>query len=293
MAYVNLTKPLVGAIYMGEVYSVQSVMHRLTQECQLSKAHVLEEMVKRCKKADEEDEVLATRLTLSLKCPLGFNRIRVPVRSKICRHSQCWDALNYLELNAQTPTWQCPHCEKFLPERSLSDLLIDGYFTSLLQSTPESMESVVISEEDGSVLDIPIPGLIKPSVPSPSSSPSSSPLTPGEGRVASPLGIRAKGRRSQRAISPYERRRQGSFPDPMGSSDGPEPLQAVITLILLVYPWHVLRVGVLEGVNERPEYLHFEPPLPLPRHDPPWSRPTPLLTQVAPLHAPPPRSSLI
>ncbi|KAI9227747.1 MAG: hypothetical protein DHS80DRAFT_31472 [Piptocephalis tieghemiana] len=199
MAYVNLSKPLIGAIYMGEVYSVQSVINQLNRDFRLSASHILEEMRRRWKMAKEEDEILATRLSLSLKCPLGFNRIRIPVRSRVCQHPQCWDALNFLELNLQTPTWQCPHCERFLPERSLSDLFIDGYFASILDSTPESMDNVVISEEDGSILDPPF--FQNPSIPLSSSSP----LSLESKRISSPVGTKTKGRKGQRSSSPYER----------------------------------------------------------------------------------------
>jgi E3 SUMO-protein ligase PIAS1 len=93
----------------------------------------------------KDDEITTTSIVLSLKCPLTCTRIKVPCRFKTCKHLQCVDARSFLELNAQTPTWQCPVCNQTM--QSWEDLVRDDYFASILQETPEDQESVLIDEE--------------------------------------------------------------------------------------------------------------------------------------------------
>ena len=62
---------------------------------------------------DSDDDIFVTSsTTVSLRDPLSFLTIRVPVRGRSCKHVQCFDLLTYLNVNFQSPTWICPHCQK-------------------------------------------------------------------------------------------------------------------------------------------------------------------------------------
>lgn len=54
-------------------------------------------------KRNEDSDLVATSSVMSLKCPLSTLRIELPVRSKICTHIQCFDAMSYLLLQQQAP----------------------------------------------------------------------------------------------------------------------------------------------------------------------------------------------
>ncbi|KAH9982666.1 PINIT domain-containing protein [Lactifluus volemus] len=93
----------------------------------------------------EEDDIVAGPQKTSLKCPLSYGRIKTPCRSSQCVHVQCFDALSWYSLNEQTTTWSCPICERSInPE----ELIVDGYFNSILESTPDTVEDVIV-EADG------------------------------------------------------------------------------------------------------------------------------------------------
>ncbi len=47
---------------------------------------------------------------MSLKCPLSYMRLDLPVRSTACKHMHCFDATSYLQLQEQGPQWLCPIC---------------------------------------------------------------------------------------------------------------------------------------------------------------------------------------
>ena len=68
---------------------------------------------------------------VTVSCPLGKMRMRVPCRPQTCGHLQCFDAATFLQMNERKPTWNCPVCDS---KANYSDLLIDGYFQEVLES---------------------------------------------------------------------------------------------------------------------------------------------------------------
>jgi len=58
-------------------------------------------------------------------------RIQTPARGGMCKHIQCFDALSFLKMNEQKPTWICPVCGKSSP---FSNLIIDGYVDILIKT---------------------------------------------------------------------------------------------------------------------------------------------------------------
>lgn len=100
---------------------------------------------------------------MSLKCPLSTIRINVPCRSTVCTHNQCFDALSFLQLQEQAPTWTCPVCNKVVNFEALQvdecalpniqrairwKLTMCRYFNDILKSTPRDVDQVAI-EPDG------------------------------------------------------------------------------------------------------------------------------------------------
>ncbi|KAH9968782.1 PINIT domain-containing protein [Russula dissimulans] len=93
----------------------------------------------------EDDDIVAGPQKTTLKCPLSYGRISTPCRSSQCVHVQCFDALSWYKLNEQTTTWSCPVCEKSINHE---DLIVDGYFKSILENTPDTVDDVIV-EADG------------------------------------------------------------------------------------------------------------------------------------------------
>jgi len=102
---------------------------------------------------DNDADVATTSLKVTVSCPLGKMRMRVPCRPQTCSHLQCFDAATFLQMNERKPTWNCPVCDS---KANYSDLLIDGYFQETLESKdlPED-ENDIILEADGSWKPVP------------------------------------------------------------------------------------------------------------------------------------------
>ncbi|XP_022208723.1 E3 SUMO-protein ligase PIAS1-like [Drosophila obscura] len=84
---------------------------------------------------------------VSLKCPAGKVKIRVPCRASTCSHFLCFDAGAYLAMNKREAKWICPVCHK---QALYEDLVIDGYFHHILNSgLLEEYDEEIQVHEDG------------------------------------------------------------------------------------------------------------------------------------------------
>lgn len=97
---------------------------------------------------DEDNEIAATSLKMSLICPLGKMLMTYPTRGTTCNHLQCFDGALYIKMNEIKSTWQCPVCNQTC---FYENLFIDGYFMDILRSDKikPDVRDVQISE-DGS-----------------------------------------------------------------------------------------------------------------------------------------------
>ncbi|KAI9318814.1 MIZ/SP-RING zinc finger-domain-containing protein [Dichotomocladium elegans] len=111
----------------------------------------------------KDADIVMESETLSLKCPvsnkpggksgmasliflqLSFSRIKLPCRSVMCKHAQCFDATAFLAMNEQTPTWSCPVCYRQI--ESFDDLIADGFYADVLEKFGTEIESFKIDSE--------------------------------------------------------------------------------------------------------------------------------------------------
>ena len=115
---------------------------------QLPAGTAKERIVKRLHPAVEDDDIImeSNSSKITLKCPMSFTPMRVPVRSKLCQHLECFDLHNYLESRPKAsngaPTcgegYRCPICAvDARPEM----LLVDGFMVqALARATAEEVQ---------------------------------------------------------------------------------------------------------------------------------------------------------
>ncbi|KAG5518037.1 hypothetical protein PMAC_003223 [Pneumocystis sp. 'macacae'] len=138
MIYSNTEKRYSFGIYLVQKYTVNDLIERIKVGKYLSKDSLLDKL----KKDSEDGDIITTASDISLKDPVSYTRIELPCRSLYCNHLQCFDAYSFLVLNEQTPTWQCPICNKLI--QKLEDLAIDNYTLEILNSVSPFVESVTI-----------------------------------------------------------------------------------------------------------------------------------------------------
>ncbi|KAL8200940.1 hypothetical protein R6Q57_012279 [Mikania cordata] len=95
---------------------------------------------------DSDNEIIEGPSRISLKCPISFNRIKIPAKGHSCKHLQCFDFNNYVEINSRRPLWRCPHCSQPV---CFHDIRIDQSMAKVLKEIGEDVFYVKISG-DGS-----------------------------------------------------------------------------------------------------------------------------------------------
>ncbi|KAK4435410.1 E4 SUMO-protein ligase PIAL2 [Sesamum alatum] len=93
---------------------------------------------------DSDSEIIEGPSRISLNCPISFRRIRTPVKGHSCKHIQCFDFDNYVDINSRRPSWRCPHCNQHV---CFADIRIDQ---KLVLKEVEANVSDIIFSSDGS-----------------------------------------------------------------------------------------------------------------------------------------------
>lgn len=95
---------------------------------------------------DADSEVIEGPSRISLNCPISFKRIKTPVKGLSCKHIQCFDFDNYVDINSRRPSWRCPHCNQHL---RFSDICIDQKMVKVLKEVGPNVSDIIFSS-DGS-----------------------------------------------------------------------------------------------------------------------------------------------
>lgn len=95
---------------------------------------------------DSDVEIIEMSSRTSLNCPISLSRMRTPVKGHLCKHPQCFDYDNFLEINSSRPFWRCPLCNRPV---CCPDIRIDQNVVKVLREVGESIVDVIISK-DGS-----------------------------------------------------------------------------------------------------------------------------------------------
>ncbi|MCO5599883.1 hypothetical protein L7F22_053990 [Adiantum nelumboides] len=140
LTYINTHQPYILTIGICDTVSSEELVEKIKKESVKSKETVLKEM----KRAADDDDIEVGDVTVNLKCPLSYMRLKTPCRSSVCTHIQCFDAFSFYSINEQTPSWQCPICSRTIDPMQI---FVDGYVLNILQKVPESEETVQIDSE--------------------------------------------------------------------------------------------------------------------------------------------------
>ncbi|GAA5947804.1 hypothetical protein JCM3775_005240 [Rhodotorula graminis] len=139
--YINTEKVYYLIAYLVEYTPVDKVVNRVKAGKTKSKEEVIQSIIA----INSDEDVDASALGVSLRDPLAYTRIEIPIRSAHCEHIACFDATTWFEVNEQTPQWQCPICSKTL---KVEDIVVDGYFEDILKVCSSAVDAVTV-EPDG------------------------------------------------------------------------------------------------------------------------------------------------
>ncbi|CDK24945.1 unnamed protein product [Kuraishia capsulata CBS 1993] len=95
---------------------------------------------------DDDDLIIEGAEIVTLKCPITMAKMKVPAKSIKCNHLACFDLTSFLQLQFQSPRWNCTVCGSPI---TFNDLAVDDFFKEIAASTDEDTEFIEL-ERDGS-----------------------------------------------------------------------------------------------------------------------------------------------
>ncbi|KAG7662401.1 SIZ1 [[Candida] subhashii] len=142
LIYQQTTDTYLTYLYIVDPISVDSIMETIKTKPKIHKNSTIE----RIKAENEDDEIEVSTTTVTLRDPLAYTRMKYPVQSIYCKHTQCFDGYIFLQAQLQMPTWICPYCSRNI---KVHDLAISEYFDEIINNVSEDVDNVVI-HTDGS-----------------------------------------------------------------------------------------------------------------------------------------------
>lgn len=98
-----------------------------------------------------DSDIMEGESRISLNCPIGLTRIKTPVKGRTCKHFQCFDFDNFIEINCNRPLWRCPHCNEYV---SYTDICLDRNMVEILKKVGENVVEVIVHHADGSLKEV-------------------------------------------------------------------------------------------------------------------------------------------
>ncbi|ELP94340.1 sumo ligase, putative [Entamoeba invadens IP1] len=95
---------------------------------------------------DEEEDVVEEQQVLSLRCPISFTRIKIPVRGKRCTHQRTFDLKSFLQTAQKAGYYSCPLCSESIQP---IDLVIDLQMEHIIKDLtgqPDIEEVIVLPD---------------------------------------------------------------------------------------------------------------------------------------------------
>lgn len=137
----DVTQQFAMYLYLVKLIPMDSLVDAIQSRGHITKESTIQKIINE----NNDDDVQAISTVLSLKCPLSYCRITVPVRSMYCDHIECFDASSFLLLQQQATTWTCPICNKAL---QYSALAVDDYLLEILRKTAAyDIDEIEIAED--------------------------------------------------------------------------------------------------------------------------------------------------
>lgn len=142
IVYSDAAEPYLLYVYVVDARSPEEIVKYISTE----REHILVATTKMLIAKDYEqnldDEIVMATSSLSLRCPLTYAKLAVPMRSTLCDHVQCFDGLLFLTMQERIPSWVCPVCSKHIDPHTLA---MSDYLQDILDHTSEDVDTVNIN----------------------------------------------------------------------------------------------------------------------------------------------------
>jgi len=147
MTWSEETDQYIAGVYVSQKLTWDELLVDLEKKPLLPSVKT-KELIKKCMVNDGDIMCVDDSIFVTIKDPLSKTKMKLPARGHNCVHVQCFDAIQFLQMNEQKQTWICPICKEKL---SYENIEIDEFFLNIIKSPnlSEDCENVFLLH-DGS-----------------------------------------------------------------------------------------------------------------------------------------------
>lgn len=137
-------KTYIMGVYLVKNLTSEMLLQQLINKKPRSSKETKNYIIK--KLANVDPDLTTTSYRVSLLCPLGKTRMKMPAKSISCKHLQCFDAGTFILMNEKKSTWSCPTCNQ---PCLYDDIQIESYFLEVVISpnVPDSCEEIELLDD--------------------------------------------------------------------------------------------------------------------------------------------------
>ena len=146
IVYLDALEKYILYTYIVEEFPLATLVEQIAKKPHISAAATRAQIQKQNDLAGDDADLVVDTSSLTLRCPLTYARMKVPVRSVECDHIQCFDSESFLSMQQKIPLWQCPVCSKYIDQNLLA---VSDYLADIIAKTANSVDSVNLNA-DGS-----------------------------------------------------------------------------------------------------------------------------------------------
>lgn len=130
--------------YIVEELPLETLVDQISKKAHIPTSATKVQIQKQNEASEDDCDIVVATSSLTLRCPLTYARMKIPVRSIECDHIQCFDCESFLSMQLKIPLWQCPVCSKYVDQNLL---VVSDYLQEILAETTESVDSVVLNAD--------------------------------------------------------------------------------------------------------------------------------------------------
>jgi hypothetical protein len=127
------------SVQMGFASSTEDIAKMIQANTRVESQQLLQKVV-----ATGDDDIACDEIEVSLRCPIGFARIKIPARGRDCEHIQCFDLHTWLSYCSKYGTTKCFHCSKLIPVGLLRKCPLIG---DVLEAVSDDADKVTITKD--------------------------------------------------------------------------------------------------------------------------------------------------
>lgn len=141
ISYMDDTYTYYVYLYFVKIIPFETVIQEILDHPKIPKQQAIE-IIKKNVEDLSRDDIEMKDILLTLRDSYTYAKINIPIKTKNCKHLECFDLRYFMIQQYESPTWECPRCSEPL---DVSDLAVCEYAEEIVNTITEDVDYVRIT----------------------------------------------------------------------------------------------------------------------------------------------------